>query len=86
MTKEMFALSEAELKGLTEVIKKHPAPKAKGVAEAQAKFCQVWPQAKTGLELLNTIIVAIPGVGPFAKAAIGIVIGAGDAASAALCK
>ncbi len=51
-----------------------------GVA-SQGKFCEVWPQAKTGLTLLQGIIK-----NPIAKAAIGIVIGAGDAVSKTVCK
>jgi hypothetical protein len=50
----------------------------KGVAKN--KFCDVWPGAKTALELLQGIIK-----NPIAKAAIGIVIAAGDAVSSRIC-
>lgn len=72
---------EADLKELTELIK--------GQAKAHPRgpdFCQIWPQVKDGLGLLKAIIGSIPGVSFFAKAAIDIVIAAGDAAVAALCK
>jgi hypothetical protein len=53
----------------------------KSTVASQGKFCEVWPQAKTGLTLLQNIIK-----NPIAKAAIGIVIGAGDAVSKTVCK
>ena len=46
----------------------------------QGKFCQLWPQARTGLELLQGIIK-----NPIAKGAIGVVIAAGDAVSQSIC-
>ena len=50
-------------------------------AEAsQGKFCEIWPQARTGLELLQGLIK-----NPIAKGAIGLVIGAGDAVSKSVC-
>jgi len=82
MAKDIFTITDADVGNLTEVIKKQQqVPMA-----AQSTFCDIWPQAKTALELLNTFIVTIPGTGFFAKAAIGIVIAAGDAASNAVCK
>ena len=86
MTKEAFALSEAEMKELTSLIKEHgklPAAKKGGPQET---FCTVWPQAKNGLNLLKEIIGSVPGISFFAKASIGIVIAAGDAADSALCQ
>lgn len=47
---------------------------------AQGKFCEIWPKAKEGLELLQKVIK-----NPVAKAAIGIVIAAGDAVAKNLC-
>jgi len=49
-------------------------------ATARNKFCEVWPGAKTALELLQGIIK-----NPVAKAAIGIVIAAGDAVASRIC-
>lgn len=49
-------------------------------AASQGKFCELWPQAKQGLVLLQSIIK-----NPIAKAAIGIVIGAGDAVAKSVC-
>lgn len=53
-----------------------------GVAEADGgkNFCTAWPLAKPGLEILRDIIK-----NPIAKAAIGIVISAGDAVSSKVC-
>lgn len=45
-----------------------------GVAEAAPSFCQEWPVARKVLSGLATVIP-----NPLAKAAIGIVIAAGDA-------
>jgi hypothetical protein len=81
MAEEVITLTEAEVKELTNVIKEQ----ARIPKDAQTTFCGVWPQAKTALELLRTFIGVIPGVGLFAKAAIVIVIAAGDAASSAVC-
>lgn len=49
-------------------------------ADAQPRFCQLWPGAKQGLEALREIIK-----NPIAKAAIGIAIAAGDAVSGQIC-
>ncbi len=46
----------------------------------QNRFCEIWPGAKKALELLQGIVK-----NPIAKAAIGIVIAAGDAVSSKLC-
>jgi hypothetical protein len=81
--KEHFTVTEADVENLKKVIEQQ-ARVPKG--EAQQTFCGIWPQAKNALELLMTFIGAIPGVGVFAKVAIGIVIAAGDAASKAVCK
>ena len=48
--------------------------------DAKGTFCEVWPGAKTALELLQGIIK-----NPIAKGAIGIVIAAGDAVSSKIC-
>lgn len=45
------------------------------------KFCSVWPSAKAGLEILQSILKD-----PIAKAAIGIAIAAGDAVAKKICK
>ena len=49
-------------------------------AAAKTKFCDVWPGAKTALQLLMDMIK-----NPIAKGAIGIVIAAGDAVAARIC-
>jgi hypothetical protein len=82
MTKEMFTVTDADIKDLTKLIKE----KGQVTDAAQDTFCKIWPQAKTALELLGSFISAIPGVGLFAKAAITIVIAAGEAAAKAVCK
>jgi hypothetical protein len=53
---------------------------AKSSEATQGKFCEIWPKVKEGLELLQKIIK-----NPIAKAAVGIVIGAGDAVAKNLC-
>lgn len=84
MAEEVFTFTEADVKALSKVIKEQARlPKAK---DAQTTFCEIWPNAKAALPLLQTFIGAIPGVGFFAKAAIGIVIVAGNAAEEAVCK
>jgi hypothetical protein len=83
MAHDVFTLPKADVENLAMVIKEH-VKKTKG--PAQDSFCKVWPQAKEGLQLLSTFIAAIPGVGVFAKVAIGIALAAGDAASSAVCK
>ena len=52
---------------------------------AKDQFCELWPKAKQALNLLLPLLGLVPGIGLFAKAAIGAVIAAGDAAHAALC-
>jgi hypothetical protein len=49
-------------------------------AGSKNKFCEIWPGAKTALELLQGIIK-----NPIAKGAIGIVIAAGDAVASKIC-
>jgi hypothetical protein len=82
MTEEVFTFTEAEVKDLSNVIREQ----ARVPKDAQENFCGVWPQAKVALQLLKTFIGIIPGVGPFARVAIGIVLVAGDAASSAVCQ
>jgi len=50
-------------------------------ADASRNFCTAWPLAKPGLEILRDLIK-----NPIAKAAIGIVISAGDAVSSRVCQ
>jgi hypothetical protein len=82
MVKNIFTITDADVENLTDVIKKQQQVSM----AAQNNFCEIWPQAKTALELLNTFILVIPGAGFFAKSAIGIVLAAGEAASNAVCK
>ena len=86
MTKEAFAFTEADVKELTKMIKEHGKMPAAKKGGPQETFCDVWPQAKNGLNLLKSIIGSVPGVSFFAKAAIDIVMASGDAASSAFCQ
>jgi hypothetical protein len=84
MAEEVFTFTEADAAALSKVIKEQARlPKAR---DAQTTFCEIWPKAKEALPLLQTFIGAVPGVGFFAKAAIGIAIVAGNAAEEAVCK
>ena len=49
-------------------------------AAQKNRFCEIWPNAKSGLEVLQSIVK-----NPIAKAAIGIVITAGDAVASRIC-
>jgi hypothetical protein len=49
-------------------------------AVLKGEFCKLWPDVKTGLNLLQSIIK-----NPIAKGAIGLVIAAGDAVSKQVC-
>lgn len=55
---------------------------AEGVKD---EFCKIWPTARQALTLLLPLLAIVPGVGVFAKAAIGVVVAAGDAAHKVLC-
>lgn len=46
----------------------------------KSKFCDVWPNAKSGLVMLQGLIK-----NPIAKGAVGIVISAGDAVASRIC-
>lgn len=46
----------------------------------EGKFCEIWPKAKEGLQLLQSIVK-----NPIAKAAIAVVIAAGDAVAKTVC-
>lgn len=48
--------------------------------EKQNAFCQAWPAAKGGLELLANLVK-----NPFVKSAIRLVITAGDAIAGSIC-
>jgi len=50
-------------------------------ADLKKLFCEGWPGAKTVLQTLQNLLK-----NPLAKAAIGIVIAAGDAVSSAICR
>lgn len=52
------------------------APKA----ASKNKFCEIWPGAKTALELLQSIVK-----NPFLKLTIGGVIAAGDVVAGKIC-
>ena len=49
-------------------------------AASKGKFCDIWPNAKEALTVLQSMVK-----NPIAKAAIGIVIGAGDAVAKTVC-
>jgi hypothetical protein len=86
MTKEALAFTEADVKELTKMIKEHGKMPAAKKGGPQETFCDAWPLAKNGLNLLRSIIGSVPGVSFFARASIDIVIAAGDAASSAFCQ
>ena len=87
MKNQMIELTMTDVEGLTKAIQEHVrTPRDAQARDAQTSFCSIWPQAKAALEILLTFIGTIPGVGIFAKVAIGVVVAAGDAASSALCK
>ena len=46
----------------------------------KSKFCEIWPNAKSALVVLQGLIK-----NPIAKGAIGIVIAAGDAVASRIC-
>jgi hypothetical protein len=48
--------------------------------EKQNAFCEAWPSAKIGLELLADVVK-----NPFVKSAIKLVISAGDAIATSIC-
>ena len=48
--------------------------------DAKGVFCKLWPDVEKGLKLLQGLIK-----NPIAKAAVGIVIAAGDAVSKQIC-
>ena len=75
-------IDKASIDNLKALITQH---KGSVDATAQTSFCSIWPSAKQGLQLLQTVLQSIPGVSMFAGWAIALVIAAGDAASGALC-
>lgn len=76
-------LTDAELQSIKDALA--PDPNAPAATVDASGFCNVWPQARQALLVLQGLIGAIPGVSIFAKAAIGVVIAAGDAAASVLC-
>ena len=63
-----------------------PAMEAADLADAKGRFCESWEQARQALELLRTVIVAVPGFGIVTSGIIGVAITAGDAAHRAFCR
>ncbi|MCC8424456.1 hypothetical protein [Mucilaginibacter sp. UR6-11] len=51
-----------------------------GVDTAKTEFCSIWPNVKSGLEVLQNLLK-----NPVAKGAVGLVIAAGDAVSKQIC-
>ena len=77
-------LTDADIQSLKEALETNASQKLS--AAGLSDFCEVWPNVKKALLVLQGIIGSIPGISIFAKAAIGVVIAAGDAAAAVLCK
>lgn len=48
--------------------------------QKQSAFCQAWPMAKQGLQLLAEIVK-----NPFLKSSIKLIISAGDTISSSIC-
>jgi len=71
----MAAFNAKTITGNAKDISLLPAP-----AGSKTTFCEVWPGAKKALELLQGLVK-----NPIAKAAIGIVIAAGDAVASKIC-
>jgi hypothetical protein len=63
-----------------EIIQNREAISLEGSVEAKSQICAIWPNVKSGLTLLQGLIK-----NPIAKAAIGIVIAAGDAVTSQIC-
>jgi len=63
-----------------EIIKRSGDISLTNVADGENQFCSVWPSAKQGLTLLQSIIK-----NPIAKGAIGVAIAAGDAVAKQIC-
>ncbi|MFN8297577.1 MAG: hypothetical protein U0T75_00630 [Chitinophagales bacterium] len=63
-----------------DIINQSEAISLTGNEEAQQRFCELWPTVKGGLQMLVEIIK-----NPIAKAAIGVVISAGDAVAGRIC-
>lgn len=85
---EELVLSRRDVDGLAQALRSPAATEAAKAARAETEvdFCRSWPDARKALVFLRGVLNVVPGVGPFARAAIGVVIVAGDAAEKAFCK
>jgi hypothetical protein len=79
-------ISNDAQKQLVDQIAQYYPQKQGGADNVVLSFCNSWPGVRAGLDGLRTILSLIPGVNVFAGPAITIVLAAGDAAKAALCK
>lgn len=57
-----------------------PAVESVNLDQIKAKFKELWPTVKQGLDLLKQLAGIVPGVGTIVGTVIGIVIASGDAA------
>lgn len=81
MADQSITISSEQQKALEEAIRKTVQPMG-----AMDAFCGTWPTVKPVLNELRNIIALVPGISVFAGPAIVVVIAAGDAAFAAICK
>jgi hypothetical protein len=81
MADQTITISSEQQKALEDAIRNNVKPMG-----AVDTFCGTWSTAKPVLDQLRNIIALVPGVSVFAGTAITVVIAAGDAAFAAICK
>lgn len=78
-TEELESAYQKALSG-TESVGEGTESVFNNIGDAKAKFKEVWPDVKNGLELLRTLSGMVPGVGAIVTTVIGVVITAGEAA------
>lgn len=78
------AENSAELERLFNEHLNGPAAESVSVDQVKAKFKELWPTVKQGLDLLKQLAAVIPGVGTMVTVVIGVIIAAGDAAFKAI--
>lgn len=86
MAKVDMDFSSLDVDELERVIKSSASSKGAVAQDARDNFCEIWPKAKTALEILLPIILsAMPGASIFVKMAFKVILEAGDAASRVIC-
>jgi hypothetical protein len=87
MTQDNIQFTPQQIEELTKAIVQNHHPSAThAMVDPKKAFCDNWANAKNVLQMLQPILVSVPGVGIFAGPAIAVVIAAGDAAKNAVCK